>query len=187
MTSLIGTSKRALNLSLNYQIVISKPVPSSKNLAYDFSDSAAGKMVSPKTLRQEYNIKRDEFRRRQFVLDSQIRLVDGSKMDLSQVKPQKLKSQPKQDAKLEAQIVIKQQRYQEKIFSEIIRILISGVLSVEIFRNPVWRLTRLVPNKDMRGYTVYWIIDNEDDVSIFQVTMPTPLYNSVFIYVGKTC
>lgn len=154
---------------MNYQIVMPRHTTSSKDVVYDFTSTNAADMVSSRALRQDYNIKRDEFRRRQEALNSQIRLIDGSKMDLSQMKPHKLKSQPKQDAKIESQIAIKQQRTQEKIFSEIVRILMSGTLSAEIFKKPVWRLTRMVPNSDMRGYSIYWIIDNENDVPLYKV------------------
>lgn len=155
---------------MNYQIIVSRPTTPHKNLNYEFTSTTAADMISSRALRQDYNIKRDEFRRRQEALNSQIRLIDGSKMDLTDAKPHKLKSQPKQDAKIESQIAIKQQRTQEKIFSEIVRILMSGILSVELFKKPVWRLTRMVPNSDMRGYSIYWIIDNENDVATYKVS-----------------
>lgn len=169
MTSLNRTSKSFLNLSMKCQIIASQPVTFRKHLDYEFTSTAAADMISSRALRQDYNIKRDEFRRRQESLNSQIKLIDGSKMDLSDSKPHKLRSQPKQDAKIESQIAIKQQRTQEKIFSEIVRILMSGILSVELFKKPVWRLTRMVPNSDMRGYSIFWIIDNENDITAYKV------------------
>ena len=79
---------------------------------------------------------------------------------------------------MESQAIIRRARIQERIFSELLMIYASGIINDPVLKRVSWRITRTVPNFDMRSYNVFWIIDNEEDIIRRKVTMqPTKDYD----------
>lgn len=103
--------------------------------------------------------------------DLTIKLTDGSKKVLSGNGLKRLSLQPKQEQKMESQAIIRRARIQERIFSELLMIYASGIINDPVLKRVSWRITRTVPNFDMRSYNVFWIIDNEEDIIRRKVTM----------------
>jgi hypothetical protein len=103
--------------------------------------------------------------------DLTIKLTDGSKKIISGSCLKRLSLQPKQEQKNEFQAIIRRARIQERIFTELLMIYSSGIINDPILKRVSWRITRTLPNLDMRSYNVFWIIDNEQDIILHKVNL----------------
>lgn len=101
--------------------------------------------------------------------DLTIKLTDGSKKLITGSCLKRLSLQPKQEQKIECQAIIRRARIQERIFNELLMIYSSGIINDPILKRVSWRITRTVPNFDMRSYNVFWVIDNEQDIILHKV------------------
>lgn len=113
--------------------------------------------------------------------NSIIRHVDGSKHEFKSDASKKLWIQPKQEEKLESQYYVKRLRHQEKIFSLLLLYFSTSKIPY-ILRKPIWRLTRIEPNHDLRSYQAFWVI--EDEMESSQYLVPTTIHMIRIIYLG---
>lgn len=157
-----------LRLAIAFQLKSTEVARTPQPAVWHFPKALAGELLPAKTARQQYTIQRQETRRQLQLGETQVRLVDGSRMQLGDQNPRRLRMQPKQEEKLEMQAQIKRLRTQERIYSALITIFAQDKLRVPLLRRPFWRLSRVVPNSDMRSYICYWVIDNEADCVRFK-------------------
>jgi len=145
-----------------------RPVISAHN-DFSFPGILADQLISKQLLRKAVKFDRVNLLTRRSEEASQIKLIDGSKMNFSEARLGKIRLQPNQEDKLELQMQIRRMKTQERVYSLLLGILARESLKSLLLKRPIWRLTRVCPNSDMRSYIAYWSIDNPSDVLEYKV------------------
>ena len=140
------------------------------NRPIEMSKQVANELLPVSSTRQVRTLEKQSKIDGKILGDLTIKLTDGSKKILSGNALKRLSLQPKQEQKMECQALIRRARIQERIFSELLIIYASGIIRDPTLKRVAWRITRTVPNFDMRSYNVFWIIDNEQDIISHKVS-----------------
>jgi hypothetical protein len=141
----------------------SKVIELNKQIANELIPNSSRRTV--KSLEKQYKTES------KILGDLTIKLTDGSKKIISGSCLKRLSLQPKQEQKNEFQAIIRRARIQERIFTELLMIYSSGIINDPILKRVSWRITRTLPNLDMRSYNIFWIIDNEQDIILHKVNL----------------
>lgn len=150
--------------AVNYTLILSQSnAILSKPPHYVFSEDVASLLVSKNIETKTKKMK---------IIDSRatdIRLVDGSKMSISLDSSSRHIAQAKSISKEDIQTQIRKYRCIERIFTIVANIMARKDYGLSALRNPVWRISRVVPNSDQRSYILYWLIDDINDCMKYKV------------------
>lgn len=160
--------KLLMNIVLCPNLVASCITSQPSPLIYMTSE-LANQLIPSSSKRKVKSMERNFLSGGKIIGDLTIKLSDGSKKIMTEARINRLSLQPKQEQKIESQALIRRARTQERIFHELLIIFSSGSIFDPILKRAHWRITRVIPNLDMRSYKVLWVIDNDADVFLHKV------------------